>query len=328
MRTGYKTHRIFRYVTIIFFFIFLCSRPLVAGQLFGILGKSRDDINFIRTASGCNEAAQLQGDRCELLGPTGSASARPQAKALKEAALSHRYDALAISVVMSRTLAHEAKHHVTVPIITFDSPFLAEDAPISQAYVGPNNLSFGRDLARLAKQFHPRGGTVFIMGDLHDPNLAERILGIRQELSGNKDIGLQQKLHGQGNWYEEPRSPWNAGDSGQESLLKLEVILTKIKPDVFISVGHWPILDVTAYRTIRARYHSPKVNTHIFIGVGEINASVMQLLDDGQVDGFVKIDFHEIGKACYQTMRALVNGKPIQPTTFVPNEILHSPGTQ
>jgi len=308
-----------------FFLLFLTVDSFSAGRLFGMLAKSQDDKNFISAYKGCQEAASLNGDQCHLLGPYGPASARPQAVALQEALTSDKYSAIAVSVIKSSLVADMLRLHGKIPIITYDSPLALEDRELSQAYVGPDNHAIGMDLAKQARRLYPNGGQLFIMGDLHDPNLSLRIFGVRQGLAGNSELKLPQRpLYGEGGWHESTRSPWNAGDNIAESIIKLDVILSQIQPDVFISVGHWPIVDYNAYRQVVSQYqfNAPKKRTAIFAAIGEITPEHRQILEEKLIDGLVSIDFHTIGRHSYRIMRSIVEGAPVKRQNFIPNDLL------
>lgn len=296
------------------------------GDRFALLSKSVDDFNFVATLEGCQEAAQQEGDECVLLGGKGPAGPRPQVTALKNASQSGEYKAFAISVVMSDLLAEEVRRSVTVPVITFDSPFAAKDARVSRAYVGSDNIGFGQDLAKIVRQFRPAGGTVFIIADMHDPNLAQRVWGVRRELSGDAGIPEGQRLKGESGWLESVRSPWNSGDNVQQTLVKLSFILDQLKPDAIISVGQWPLLDSEAYRQTVLPYREDMARKQpvVVAGVGCVRSAYKELLDEHLLHGLVSIDFHEIGRLSYRIMRDLIDGKEVPENTYVPNTILMS----
>ena len=58
---------------------------------------------------------------------------------------------------------------------TFDSPFAAREAPLSQAYIGTDNVAFGRDLASIAINFRPQDRSLRLMSAANDGNLAQRV---------------------------------------------------------------------------------------------------------------------------------------------------------
>lgn len=294
------------------------------GLEFGILAKSIDDANFVDTARGCQEAAGLSGDRCVLIGGHGPALARSQVRALKSAVKTGQYSAFAISVIFSDVLAGAVRDYVTVPVMTFDSPFAPPDDFLSMAYVGTDNVAFGHDLAGIVKAFRPQGGSVFFMGDLHDTNLAQRIWGLRTELSGRPSFPMDQRLNGEGQWFESPRSPWNSGDTHERAIDQVLIMMEQVRPDVFVSVGHWPVIDPEAYRKAMFPYYEDIVSRKILMvfGVGKITPELRDLVDEGLIHGLVSINFNEIGRKTYEIMRDMADGRPVPEKTYIPNTMI------
>lgn len=281
---------------------------------FALVAKSVDDRNFVAAWRGCAEEALRFGDVCLLVGGSGATDPRFQALAIDEALKAGRFAGLAISVTASALVA-KAVQLAKVPIITFDSPFDAKDEHLSLAYVGIDNLAFGRDLAAIANRLRPQGGSLCLMTSANDKNLALRVWGVRQSLSGNRQIPDGQRLNGEGGWTELKRCPWNSADQLERAERELAVTLKDLKPDVFIAVGHWPVVDTTRYRAAVAPYREDLVSKArlMIVATGKISAEQLALLDERLVHGYVSIDFEQIGRHCYRLMRAAVDGKPLAP---------------
>nr|WP_321400497.1 substrate-binding domain-containing protein [uncultured Desulfobacter sp.] len=288
---------------------------------YALVSKSLDDENFKDTVTGCNALAELNGDRCFHIGAEGPADARGQALAFIQAARTGNFSGFAVSVVKSDTVANVVRQEIDVPVISFDSPFSSEDASVSKSYVGIDNISFGRDLAKAAKQLRPGGGTLFFMGDLHDANLALRIAGVRRELSGQDDFSADKRLGGENGWHEFKRSPWISGDEPDRAIAQISLMLKHIKPDVFISVGHWPILKPEAYREAVAPFlEDIRAGRHLMIvGVGKITPELQNLMNDRLIHGFISIDFFKIGREVYHTLQALSRHETVAPRIIIPN---------
>lgn len=289
---------------------FLNSTVLAKGMTFGIVAKSIDDANFIDAWQGCNDTAKRFGDKCVLIGPKGDAQLRLQAEAVSAAIDSKKFDAFAISVISSKLIARALKE-VKVPVITFDSPFTEKYKHLSLAYVGTNNIEFGKDLANITKQLLPEGGSICFMTAMHELNLSSRLHGARLAFSNNK-LDLSQRLKKDSKWTELSRCPWNTSDNINRAHNQLAYTLKTMKPDVFISVGHWPIVNILAYKKIIEPFSQNIMNNKplIIIGIGSKSMpEVSKLMDEGLVHGFVSIDFLAIGKKSYQLMKGLVQEK-------------------
>lgn len=300
--------------------LFVCfTSTAVFADLFGLVSKSLDDHNFVDAWLGCQKAAIDNNDQCVHLGVKGSAHVRTQKIVIQEALESGRFQSLAISVTKSDYIA-DALQGVEIPIITFDSPFEINEQHLSLSYVGIDNIAFGKELAKLAKKFRPAGGTVCIMTARHDTNLAQRVLGVRRELSG-LELKDGLRLNGENAWYEEERCPWKTADNPARSLKQLDLTLNKLKPDVIISVGHWPIVDPVDYRNVVEPYRKElKTNKHVIaIATGNLLPEYKALIDEGLLQGVVSINFPEIGRVSYELMKAASSGKPIPPLKYIDN---------
>lgn len=305
-------------------FICLLSHSVIAdGREFALIAKSTSDQNFIEVWRGCESAAQKNNDHCVLLGPEQEASARLQAKAIEMAITSRRYSALAISVTKSDVIA-QAVSQALIPVITFDSPFSLREQSLSLSYIGTDNLQFGRDLARQAKAVYPDGGSVCLMSAEHDTNLALRVLGVRRELSGNEELIEGQPLRGEGGWYEPERCLWDSGDSNARALAEVRISLSEIKPDVFLSVGSWPLINPQAYRNTLLPFQENlnKKKPLIIIGVGKVLDDYHQLRQEQLLHAMVSIDFFRIGELTYKQMLDSVHKKALKAVVYTPNTII------
>jgi ribose transport system substrate-binding protein len=286
----------------------------------GVVAKSVDDANFVDAWRGCDREAKKSGDSCVLLGGRGKADPRFQSQAIEAALKSSRFDALAISVTASEIVA-KALQSSKIPVVSFDSPFAAAEQRLSRAYIGADNVGMGRDLAREAMTLRPRGGTLCLMSAAHDPNLAQRIQGVRQQLSGNEQHPEGQRLNGENGWTELRRCPWNAGDNLERSRDELAITLRHLKPDVFLSVGHWPVVDSAAYRETVEPYREDLVSKRriIIVCTGALRDELKSLLSDGLVHGYVVVNFDEIGRLTYLRTRELMDGKRVEAITYSAN---------
>ncbi len=308
-------------ITLLFLYV---PCVLSANKTFGIVAKSTEDQNFVSAWLGCKHAAEADNNSCVLIGAKGPSHPRTQVNALENATKQNKFDALAISVTKSDHVAR-AVATLNVPVITFDSPFEYNFSSFSESYVGPDNLQVGKDLARLVKQWYPNGGSVCLMTAAHDSNLDLRLAGIRKELSQNDFYPGKTKLKGEKGWYECSRSPWNSADNITRSMDELKYIIGVEKPDVFIAIGHWPLIDEEMYRETMQPFieNLASGRTKILITLGD-NLSekrIQALMADRLMHGYIKIDFYEIGKASYKVMRDLVEQKNVPKNTFVDTKV-------
>ncbi|MDC0609634.1 substrate-binding domain-containing protein [Vibrio sp.] len=304
-----------------FLAIAIFSSPTIAlaeGQTFGIVAKSLDDANFTDTWRGCNEAAAKNNDKCVLIGEHGPAHARRQIIAIEQAIHDHSLSALAISVTKSDFLAKHLSS-LNIPVIAFDSDFNSAYQSARKTFVGMDNKALGRQLGELAKKLYPKGGIVCIMTALYHPNLKERVEALRESLSENKTV--TKHLEGENNWYECPRSPLDTSGDVNKGLTQVEYALKNIRPDLVISVGHWPVVEEGLYRQTVEPYKNLLTTGKVkmLVTTSTIVTTKDALLDENLIHGYVYVDFSEIGKETYSVLRKVANGESVEPYYYVPN---------
>lgn len=292
------------------------------GLVFGVVAKSRSDANFQEVQAGCQQAAEKRGDRCELLGPEGSANARQQYQALDQALSSGHYAAIGLSVTRAEVLAKLASR-ASIPLITFDSPFPEDLQYLSKAYVGPDNEDIGRVLGELVQKHHPQGGELCIMSAARDINLDKRILGLRRQLSDNPALQEGQRLRDNNNWHESLRCPWDNNDDPERTMGQLKTSLQDQSTTVFVSVGSWPIIDPPTYRKVVTPYRQQLVSRSIVITAGMTTPQQRRLVNDGLITELVHIDFHTMGQQLYQLMQTSVTSPENLRNLITPVNIVH-----
>lgn len=292
--------------------------------VFGLLPGNLDLKYFTLILQACQNKAALNNDSCEMIGEYPEISTENQALVLKDAALSERYDSFALSVFLPNEIEDTVVKYISVPVITFASPFLPKDASLSSAYVGPDNIRFGKDMASTIRKQFPSGGNIFILGDLNNPDIIQRVIALRRDLGSTDSYDGVKKLNGQGAWFEHPTSPWGASSSIKENSVKLDFILNHIRPDVLVSVYDSPLIDDVVYRKIisNSRKTASGKNAAVLVGAGEITPELQALIDEGLIDGIVCIDFSGIGRTSYSLMRTLVNGGKPKRWNYIPNIIV------
>lgn len=310
-----------RAIVIMLFFALAAGVP-AKGMKFGIAGKSADDANFIAVWDGCAKAARQYGDECFNIGSPGPANVHKQDGAIADA-VTKGIDGLAVSVTNSERLVRSSLGKALakkIPVLTFDSDLDKSHAYLRKGYVGPDNLKIGSDLARLAMRFRPQGGTVCLMsGDPYNTNLNERMAGVRRMLSGQGAFPGNRKLQGEGGWREVSRCPFFNFDQPAMAIEQMKTAFASEKADVFVSVGHWPVLDVNRYRQSLAELNKTDRDFDkriIIIGIGKLMPAQQELLQEQLVHGYVSIDFDEMGRVAYFYLKRLAQGKAIPLLTY------------
>jgi ribose transport system substrate-binding protein len=310
-------------------FTLAAETPEAQSALYGFAGKSTDDKNFIVAFQAFENEARKNGDSSIHIGSPGPANFRNQDSAIASA-IGQGIKGLAISVTFSDFLARSSLRSVPqtqLPVVSFDSDFSKPHQSLRKAYVGIDNLEFGMSFAALIRKHKPNGGRIWLMSaDSHDPNLDERIQGVRIALSGNPDYPRGKRLMGEGGWREDERSPWYCGDENSRALEQLRITLQS-GSDVFLSVGEWPITKLPEYLKAIAPFRKDIAakSKLVLIGTGTPSRGLLDALDNRQISGIVSIDFSEMGRQTYLTLKKIEKGKPVQNKTLVKSTIRESP---
>lgn len=289
--------------------ILVLASPVFSENLnFYIVAKNRSDTNFVRTLEGCNAEAEIFGDRCFLFGPHQQAQPFEQYLSLKRILSQSDVNGIAISVMDTRLIRKAlASSTKTLPVITFDSPFKTSNtakAPIE--HIGIDDVSLGRKLAKLAMYDKPNGGTICIMTD-NDTNLSLRVKGVRLALSAGQ---TSSKLVGENGWRELDRCPLLASDNADRVSKQLAYTIDVLKPNVILSVGHWPVYFQTVIEPLQKTYldHLTAGELYLYVAIGNLDAAMSSLLDSGYARGYVEIDFYEQGRLIYSMLSSQSQG--------------------
>ena len=200
--------------------------------------------------AGCKAAAEKLNVTCTFMGPQeyNEASEVQMAQDMVQKGV----DGLAVSAgnpkAMERVLQLAKERHI--PVVTFDSDVLPQDAGLRATFIGTDNYLFGAKLADLTKQLKPKGGTVCIQsGAPASLNLNDRIQGIRDTLAGAAKDAPVKRLTGQNGWTEPAGCPvYNNDDVPLAARQMFDVFTANPKLDAFVAVGGWAQYAPQAYR--------------------------------------------------------------------------------
>lgn len=294
----------------------VCMLPFQAmakDKVFAVVPKTVSHVFFDYIRDGCRKAdAELDGVTCEYIGPS-KVDASEQFQLLQDL-ITRRVDGIAVAPVNAAALAGILKmaERAGIPLITIDSDVLPKDQGHRLAYIGTHNYAIGENLAKLVMKDKPEGGTVCIQSNTTgEANLNERLLGVRETLSG-ETMGAApgQRLTGQNGWTETDGCPlYNTGDF-TVTVKQMDEILGKYEDlDAFISVGAWPQTFLAAYRDVAQRYITRIENKDTIIAVADTIPTQMQILREGLGHGNVGQRPFEMGYKAVYTLKALSEGQ-------------------
>src|SRR5258707_13054891 len=161
-----------------------------AKDVFALVPKNMNNPFFDQARDGCKKAeAESKGAfQCMYIGPGEHGGGEEQVQILQDL-VAKKVDGIAVSPsnAAAVAVALQAAKDAGIPVLTWDSDLLPDSKGLRAAYIGPHNYEIGANLAKLAMQIKPKGGTVGIQsGGAAAPNQNERMEGIRDVLSGKK----------------------------------------------------------------------------------------------------------------------------------------------
>ncbi|MBA1139850.1 sugar-binding protein [Mesorhizobium neociceri] len=200
--------------------------------------------------AGCEAAAKKLGDvKCTYIGPTEYDEAKEVQ--LAQDMVTRGVAGLGISAGNPKAMARIMKmaKEKGIPVVTYDTDVLPEDAGLRSTYIGTDNYEFGVALAQKVLA-HKKNGTVCIQsGAPASENLKARVQGIRDTLAGvTKDKGVET-LTGQNGWTEPAGCPvYNNDDITLAAQQVRDVMTNNPELSAFVAVGGWAQYAPEAYK--------------------------------------------------------------------------------
>lgn len=221
------------------------TAPASAQDIFALVPKNMNNPFFDQARDGCKKAeAESNGAFvCEYIGPGEHGGGDEQVQIVMDLIARGNVKGLGVSPsnAAAMAVAAEAAKDAGIPFITWDSDLL--DPSLRVAYIGTHNYEIGVNLAKLAMEIKPDGGTVCIQsGGAAAANHNERMQGIRDTLGGmSGTTSPGERLTGQNGWTEADGCPLYTDDDFPRSVQQFEDFMAA-NPDVdaFIPTGGFP----------------------------------------------------------------------------------------
>ena len=259
---------------------------------FALVPKNMNNPFFDQARDGCKKAEKESNGaiECMYIGPGEHGGGDEQVQVVNDL-ITKKVDGIAVSpsnaAAMGRAL--EAAKKANIPVLTWDSDLLEKDKGLRVAYVGTYNYDIGMNLAKLAQQMKPQGGTICIQsGGAAAANHNERMQGIRDTLAGAKSARLLRatKLTGQNGWKEIDGCPLYTDDDFPRAVQQMEDILGKNPQlDAFIPTGGFPQFIPQAYRRVAEKYKARIDNGSLALIVADTLPVQMDLMKAGLSKG-------------------------------------------
>ncbi|MEQ1521014.1 MAG: substrate-binding domain-containing protein [Aestuariivirga sp.] len=289
---------------------------------FALVPKNMNNPFFDQARDGCKKAeAESNGAfECMYIGPGEHGGGDEQVQIVQDL-VAKKVDGIAVAVAnaAAMTVALQAAKDAGIPVLTWDSDMLPENKDLRLAYIGTHNYEIGTNLAKLAMQIKPKGGTVCIQsGGAAAANHNERMQGIRDVLSGTKSAASPgDPLTGQNGWTEIEGCPLYTNDDFPLSVQQFEDIMAKNpKLDAFIPTGGFPQFVPDANRAAVEKYKGMIADKSLALVVADTLPVQIDQMKEGYSLGQVGQRPFEMG---YMTMKAFAEMKDGKPAPADPS---------
>jgi len=299
-----------------------------AEYTFALVPKAMNNPFFDLARDGCFKAQdELDDVTCEYIGP-GEHTELEQIQIVQDL-ITKGVDGIAVAPSNAPAMAKvlKAAADAGIPVMTWDSDLLPEDAGLRTTYVGTNNYNIGVHLAELVQERHADGGTICLQtGGAAAANHNERLKGARDTLAG-KDTGAPpgEALAGDGGWTEISSCPLITNDDGNVAVQGMTDILAA-NPDLtaFLSTGAFTQWFDNAYRKAAEPYKANMEAGEMTIVVADTLPMQLEQTADGLGNGLVGQRPFEMGYKAMYVLKDIVEGKDVEDPIYTGLDICNN----
>jgi ribose transport system substrate-binding protein len=289
---------------------------------FALVPKSMNNPFFDQALAGCKKAEkELNGAvKCLYIGPGEHGGGDEEAQIVADL-IAKKVDGIAVSVANAPAIAAalQGAGAAKIPVLTWDSDLLPKDKALRLAYVGTHNYDIGTNLAKLAMQIKPKGGTICIQsGGAAAANHNERMQGIRDTLSGTKSAESPGvRLTGQNGWTEVAGCPLYTNDDFPLAVQQMEDLLGKYPNlDAFIPTGGFGQFIPDANEKVATKYKDKIASGALALVVADTLPIQIEAMKKGLSSGQVGQRPFDMGYKAMYFLKDIKDGKapPADPT--------------
>ena len=287
-----------------------------AKDVFALVPKNMNNPFFDQARDGCKKAeAESKGAfECMYIGPGEHGGGEEQVQILQDL-IAKKVNGIAVSPsnAAAVAVALQAAKEAGIPVLTWDSDLLPDSKALRVAYIGTHNYEIGENLAKLAMQIKPKGGTVCIQsGGAAAANHNERMQGIRDTLAGKKSAAAPgDRLTGQNGWTEIQGCPLYTNDDFPVAVQQFTDTMAKNPNlDAFIPTGGFPQFLPDANRAAVAPYKDKIASKALALVVADTLPVQIDQMKEGLSLGQVGQRPFEMGYKTMVALEAMKSGKP------------------
>ena len=296
--------------------VMLASSAFAADYKFALVPKAMNNPFFDLARDGCRKAEKELGNavECYYIGP-GEHTELEQVQIVQDL-ITQGVDGIAVSPSNAPAMARalKAAKDAGIPVMTWDADLLARDTSIRSTYLGTKNYDIGVNLAKIAMDLKPGGGSLCLQtGGAAADNHNQRLQGIRDTLGGRGGTTPPgDPLKGDKGWTEVSGCPLVTDDDGNKAIQGLADILNRESDlDVFISTGAFTQWLDNGYRQAVAPHKARLDSGDLVIVVADTLPMQMEQLADGLASGNVGQRPFEMGYRAMFLLKDLAEGKSV-----------------
>lgn len=283
-----------------------------------IVVKGLDNPFFEQINLGCQEWMANNPDseyECLYTGPASSADEMGEVQIVDDL-LTRGVAAIAISPSNAPAMANRVRAIApSVPVMTIDADFLAEDRDIRATYLGTDNYLMGVKMAEEAMKLKPEGGSVCLqLGNVAADNINARAQGFRDTAAGAEGV---DRLGGENGWSEIDGCPVFTNDQADLANQQMSDVFTA-NPDLdaFILIGGWAQFAPQAYAQVTDQVMDKLQSQELIIIAGDTLPPQTQAFRDGRSHAQVGQRPFEMGLKSPDVMIQLINGDTVEDPLF------------
>ncbi|MDZ5695959.1 sugar-binding protein [Chelativorans sp. M5D2P16] len=283
---------------------------------FALVPKAMNNPFFDLARDGCKAAEEeMEGVSCYYIGPSEHTE-QEQIQIIQDL-ITQGVDGIAVSPSNAPAAARalKAANEAGIPTMTWDADLLEEDKEVRATYVGTLNYDIGVNLAKLAQEMKPEGGSICLQsGGAAAANHNERLQGIRDTLAGTEGTEPPgERLSGDNGWTEVEGCPLFTDDDSAKAVQQLSDIMNRHQDlDVFISTGAFTQWSDNAYRQAIEPYKSKLESGELIVLVADTLPMQMGQLKDGLSHGQVGQRPYEMGYQAMHILKDLAEGNEVE----------------
>lgn len=285
-----------------------------------IVVKGLDNPFFEAINQGCQKwnAENADSDyQCFYTGPASTSDEAGEAQIVQDMLGRPSTAAIAISPSNAKLIAQTIRtSDPGVPVMTLDADLAVEDAGLRKTYLGTDNYLMGYRIGEYIKEKKPDGGTVCtIQGNPGADNILRRAQGIRDALSGQKDLAA---LAGEGGWTEVAGCPIFTNDDGARGVQGMtDILAANPELDAFAIAGGWPLFGAPQpYRDLTRPLADRIASGDFVISAADTIGEEVALAKEGLVTALVGQRPFEMGYKAPSVMISLINGETVEDPVF------------